>query len=1280
MERNIFLDKGWQNTHLRKIREQAGSRYTPELNVDLPIAEIFDGISRTESFYTSIRKHYGKLNREFNRLSSKYENSEIQKTYNAFKHDISPLSKLLGSIKYYNTKDIPWIKINCLAKKASDIGWKLSENLRDEKAKVDKEKTEDKQGYQQSASERFGSAIHYLYEVQKELRHEDLSLNAKAKLSNVPFLLLSGEAGSGKTHLLCDVMKDRITRNKTLPSVLVFGELFTTNADPFVQIIHQLGLQLNKKQFLRQLNNAGKQSACRAIIGIDALNETRQRNFWKRNLNKVIDEVKRHPNVALVISVRSGFEVEVLTKKQKKVFVHEEHRGFVFREWEAVNKFFQEFHLPLPEIPLLMPEFQNPLFLLLFCKAFQERVKKNTGKRQKQIFRGHEGATYIFEAFVDSVSKRLSKQFGTSNVPGQNVWDAVIEKVAEEMVAQSDDRIPEDKVIAIVKDAFPSIDHAHFLKEMERNLLMVKIPSYSPEKNEYNGFDFRFPFQKFSDHLLGRYFFKKYEKEFGKQNKNLETAKKFFSRRRKLGKFLSKGWSRSVVEALSIQSPEHLKGCELVEVAPYLWDSHSAKESFTESLIWRKPEAFSADLKNTLTYINAEITKTQSGHDNLLNAFLTVAPIPNHPLNADFLHRHLSRQTMPKRDAWWSNFLHDQYGKRMAVDRLIEWGWVDHNKTHISEESIRLCSVALAWFLTTPNRFVRDKSTKALVSLLTGRLNVVLALLKHFKDVDDPYVTERLFAVAYGCALRSRTDKNDLQSLSEWVCENIFKNGNPPVHILLRDYARGIIEVASQEKLKLKIDMKKVKPPYGSQFPKKLPSNNLIMRYVFDYKSKDFQDYLWAQNQIINSMQPEYSEIFLYGDFGRYTFQSTLSNFQYPKRITMQQLSNWATKRVFDMGYDVNLHGKFDRCVNYNRPDRSEHKAERIGKKYQWIALHELLARVGDNFEFKEDSWSGKIGKYEGPWQLGIRDIDPSCILKEFPNTKPEKLPSFDGYERKKYYSAWNKRISDSAWLKKKRDLPDPKQIIEFTDDKGNAWLSLEGFVEWQEETAPEHEKYNLPTRTLWYMIKSYLIKRRDGDKVFNWAKQQLFTGRWMPDSREFYNVYLGEYPWASAFLYRNIPYYHHDGWTDGTGNKKIPAKILVTDDQYASRGSSIDCSTNEAINVKLPAKFILDEMELVQHYMDGRVFDKKGCLVALDPNVFDENMPRHVLMRKDSLDDFLKRKGYAIFWTLLGEKYMIGGEYSGRKWIGRLELSGAYGLNEKNQIVGVMNAAFKKP
>lgn len=1388
MAQNKILDQKWENCHITEIKKKAGGRYTPELNVDLPISEIFYGLGRTQEFYTDIRSHLGKFNKRFRYVSSKYDNKETQELYRQFQKSTAQLIKLLTRIKEFDNNVIPWKHINSQCQKTQDLLWKLLDRLREDKEKADKEQKSSDKKDGRSLSDRLSSDINDLYQAQREIRFfQDFSSSTKAKLSNKPFLLLSGLAGSGKTHLLCDVVENRFSNKTQLPAVLVFGEFFVGGKDPWEQISGQLNLNVSKSQLLKMLNSAGKTSNTRVLIIIDAINETRAPNYWKRNLKKVVDDVKKYPHLSLVVSVRSGFEKEVLTKQSEKLFILEEHRGFEFREWEAVSKFFKEFNLPLPEIPLLMPEFQNPLFLLLFCKAFQKRSFRNAKGKSKQIFRGHEGATYIFESFVDNISKKITKQFKITG-PKSNVWDFVIEKIAAEMVDLNDDRITEETLTDIVKNCYPTLNHEAFIKELERNLLVVKVPRYTKDSDKYEGFDYRFPFQKFSDHLLGRYLFKKYEQEFGNGNKNTLTAKRFFSKRRKLGKYLSKSWNRGLIETLSIQCPEHLKGEEFVDVAPYLKGSLTAEGAFIDSLIWRKPDAFSPKIEGTRKYINDYVIQSENGHNDFLNALLTVAPIPNHPLNAEFLHKHLSRFSMQERDSWWSTFLHYQNGNKNSVDRLIEWGWSNQDKSHIGDESIRLCAIALCWFLATPNRFIRDRATKALVEILTNRAHVMLEILKLFYSVNDQYVLERVYAVAYGCTLRSSNGKKDLKNLAEWVYKTQFKKNKPTVHILTRDYARGIIEAALHQNIRLTdLDKKKIIPPFYSKWPKSIPSEKTLKKRYYPeefFKDKsqdrgyldiwssvmyssgslaDWGNYVldsavnhWSGRRL-NAHEPNRKELLkkfkmrlnpkqrnlleaatnrFYGVnmqniFKQIKFVSYRKDSldmekikkeeeEQGKRMTeiMAQFESilrkrrkkyfqkeikpylddrggvndplerfdtglaqrWVFNRVVQLGWNSKLHGQFDGSVNYNRGDRSDHKPERIGKKYQWIAMHELLARIADNFEFKDETkWLDKTTTdYEGSWQIGVRDIDPSCVLKDGSNTKPDELPTFNNFLKSSEYNAWGKRNTDLSWLRKSTDLPDPKNAIHVIDDSGVSWLIAEGFVEWQKETPPEHEKYDLPTRTLWYMTKSYLVKNRNVRKLSVWADKQNFYGRWMPESHEFYDIYLAEYPWAPSFLHHYVPYYNHDEWTTngrGTGDEKIPAKILVTNDEYLSSGSSKDCSTNEAIRVNLPAKWIFDRMGLVQKSSDSRFFDKHGDLIAFDPFIFDRSFPSCLLIRKDRFIDFLKKEKCSIMWTLLGEKGLIGGRDDERS--GRLEINGVYFLNPSNSLVGKMKSKF---
>ncbi len=70
----IFKDE-WFVNHLENIVKKTGPRYSPELNVQLPISEIFDGLSRNSDFYGSIRKKFGKLRKSFLRLQIQYQST-----------------------------------------------------------------------------------------------------------------------------------------------------------------------------------------------------------------------------------------------------------------------------------------------------------------------------------------------------------------------------------------------------------------------------------------------------------------------------------------------------------------------------------------------------------------------------------------------------------------------------------------------------------------------------------------------------------------------------------------------------------------------------------------------------------------------------------------------------------------------------------------------------------------------------------------------------------------------------------------------------------------------------------------------------------------------------------------------------------------------------------------------------------------------------------------------------------------------------------------------------
>ncbi len=156
----------------------------------------------------------------------------------------------------------------------------------------------------------------------------------------------------------------------------------------------------------------------------------------------------------------------------KKRLIQEEHHGFRFLRNGKLSQNFSKNFPPLPRDSSAYARI--PESFIIF--AFVSKLLKSVKPQKKQVFRGHEGATYIFENFVDSVSKRIEKRFGIYG-PGKNIWDKVIESIAAEMVTTSSGWIPEKKVIEIVSNAYPQIKQEDLLGTFERNLINYKNPS-----------------------------------------------------------------------------------------------------------------------------------------------------------------------------------------------------------------------------------------------------------------------------------------------------------------------------------------------------------------------------------------------------------------------------------------------------------------------------------------------------------------------------------------------------------------------------------------------------------------------------------------------------------------------------------------------------------------------------------------------------------------------------------------------------------------------------------
>jgi hypothetical protein len=275
---------------------------------------------------------------------------------------------------------------------------------------------------------------------------------------------------------------------------------------------------------------------------------------------------------------------------------------------------------------------------------------------------------------------------------------------------------------------------------------------------------------------------------------------------------------------------------------------------------------------------------------------------------------------------------------------------------------------------TTSHRFARDRASKAIIRLLISHTEVLVDILKLFETVDDLYVLERLYCAAYGCAMRL-ADCEALRALAEQTYRHVFSRDEVIPHILLRDYARGVIEMAAAKGATLSFDAAECRPPYKSTIEEPVFGAHELDSWSNWEAGAPREE--WGKRRIYHSVMG--SE-----DFARYVIGTNSGSFEWSSRrlshkkprskafehgrdsFDLRFAQRWILRRVIDLGWTSELFGEFDTRVTSS--GREDHKPERIGKKYQWIAYHEFLARVSDNFEFIGDPWPKRARKYDGPW------------------------------------------------------------------------------------------------------------------------------------------------------------------------------------------------------------------------------------------------------------------------------------------------------------------------
>ena len=833
------LDDDWFHDRLAEAHGAAGPRYTPELNIRLALGEQFHAFGRLPEFFDRIRSTASDIREHVRRQAfsvTKAPDATLAALIVAARSSCNQALDEYRSLSDDPTLSSPLDALHNSLRTAVSATQKVLVELRRQREQTKARQPETSKGSFPRQEDDAGA--YGLRQLQAKLEDALNLVNDFIEIVDARLLILAGEAGTGKTHLLCDLANQRLRSG--LPTVVLMGQRFLEVSDPWTQALHQLDLpNWSARELVSALEVIAQRAGRRLLFVVDAINEGAGMRLWPTHLSPFLERMAGSPWIGVVLSVRSAYAGDLLPEAVLARAVCVEHHGFEDVEFDATRTFFEHYRIDLPSTPLLAPEFRNPLYLKTLCQGLQ-------AAGQSRLPRGFHGVVSAFDLYISGVNAKLARELDID--VRKNLVSKALHGLARQMIANRQAWLSYSLAETIIDAILPGRDYSRALmpRLLAEGLLIEERPWRRPGTN--GNAVVMIAYERLSDYLCVGVLL-----DGVLESSTLEEA--FRSGGQLDSEALCTTWSRpGFHEALHTLVAERTNK-ELLELVPGLANHHHTVKAFLNSIVWRNPTAVTMRAKQLLS----RLKKTHASA--LIETLITLATIPDHPLNAKFLDQELRKTTMADRDAWWSTGLHALWDDRSAVDRIVQWSSRLWPHSQLDEEAAELTATTLAWLLTSSNRHLRDHTSKSLVRVMTWRPGLIGKLIRRFADLDDAYVAERVLAAAYGAAMRV-TDAEGLKAVAEAAHQAVFAGGRPRPHILLREYARGLIKRAEHllapggAPVWLGSD-----PPYASDWPV-IPDEAAIDVLVPRWSIDKAQPRSWGQDRIRSSVMDD--------DFGRY--------------------------------------------------------------------------------------------------------------------------------------------------------------------------------------------------------------------------------------------------------------------------------------------------------------------------------------------------------------------------------------------------------------------------
>ncbi|MBQ0090439.1 MAG: hypothetical protein KBT27_14020 [Prevotellaceae bacterium] len=1056
-----------------------------------------------------------------------------------------------------------------------------------------------------------------------------LEISSKEKTCiNAKVLLVEGTMGTGKTQLLASSAK-RLTDNG-FTVLLYLGQAFTS-ADPIDKQMINNVQGLSDGQTLESLmyvmEEAAEKSDRDAVIFVDAINESHNKEIWQHGINRLVAQVEEFNHIRLVLSLRSGFEKLTLSDK----FIEDldvngriakiVHNGLQEDSPQAVYDFLSNAGVPFSPEYYLQSDMSNPLFLTWFCQTY-------TGAESELLS--------LINKVIEKADCEASRDAG-SQVPF-GAMEALLNSVISFRHNTTNAILSTEAILSFnVWETYGITNKVAYLKSAER-FGVISTFVLEGQEHYYVGYN-----------LLEEYLTAKQLLDSSiDANVVKETIKKALFETVNDEVRVNYNGIDSFTMAASLYASKY--GEELVEIVDDIndeWDKSYVIDQYLLSIARRGNVPFDSFV--------AIINKYSAAPRTVWKVFIENATKVNSELNADGLTRLLMSYELNRRDYLWTT----EINGLCEDDRIISLAYyIEKGNLFSSDENnIKLLLTLFAWLLSSSKRVLRDRVSKAMIEILKEQFQLCLPLLTTFKDVNDPYIIQRLFGIVFGAVMkRAKPFDEEYRKLTEWIITNIFDVDKVYPDILLRDYARLIVERYAYEfpDTAEAFDINKVRPPYTS--------DPISVVEPIDYGSDEYK--ADGISDLIFSMTFDLpvKGRGMYGDFGRYTFQSALKSFN---NIDIENVFYYALEYIFnDLGYTSELFGEYDTQVRSWDRHYSK-KTERIGKKYQWIAMYNILARLSDTS--KVDCWwesnNNEGEDFSGPWEPYVRDFDPTLNIKYGINPMAPTLNILE-YGSEEFIPPDSSEERIQQWVRDESKLftDYPRRLI-MQDDSGTEWIALYHYNETKVKSLENKGSFfGLPNgeQHIWTITNSFLTKSScNNDEFLELIKKNRFANS-SNKVRDCYTLYSREYAWSPGYKeeFKHIEYEDDESMLNGITSGAI--NVLWEEEFDASQ-------EEETTSFMIPAGEIINILGLEEKKYDGYFFSGDE-LVAFDLKLTG-NKHQELVIRKDYLQLFLKKTSSKLFWTIVGEKQFFRGNRN-QIWQRRE----GYYIFDENGIVGELN------